>query len=99
MSTVRIGVIGAGNMGADHVNTLHRWVSGAEVVSVADVDGERAASIAAVAGARATGDAHALIADPDADAVVIASHDTTHADLAVAAVRAGKPVMCGRGPD
>ncbi|WP_433447198.1 Gfo/Idh/MocA family oxidoreductase [Streptomyces sp. CA-142005] len=42
MSTVRIGVIGAGNMGADHVNTLHRWVSGAEVVSVADVDGERA---------------------------------------------------------
>jgi myo-inositol 2-dehydrogenase/D-chiro-inositol 1-dehydrogenase len=63
-------------------------------VSVADVDGERAASVAAVAGARATGDAHALIADPDVDAVVIASHDTTHADLAVAAVRAGKPVMC-----
>ncbi|MFF4693392.1 Gfo/Idh/MocA family protein [Streptomyces sp. NPDC001307] len=94
MSTVRIGVIGAGNMGADHVNTLHRWVSGAEVVSVADVDGERAASVAAVAGARATGDAHALIADPDVDAVVIASHDTTHADLAVAAVGAGKPVMC-----
>ncbi|MFI6356157.1 Gfo/Idh/MocA family oxidoreductase [Streptomyces sp. NPDC050743] len=94
MKTVRIGVIGAGNMGADHVNTLHRWVSGAEVVSVADVDGERAASVAAVAGARATGDAHALIADPEVDAVVIASHDTTHADLAVAAVRAGKPVMC-----
>ncbi|MFF3916925.1 Gfo/Idh/MocA family protein [Streptomyces sp. NPDC001852] len=67
MSTVRIGVVGAGTMAADHARTLHQWVSGAEAVSVAD---------------------------PDVDAVVIASHDTTHADLAVAAVRAGKPVMC-----
>ncbi|MER6072904.1 Gfo/Idh/MocA family oxidoreductase [Streptomyces sp. NPDC001817] len=94
MSTVRIGVVGAGTMAADHVRTLHQWVSGAQVVSVADVDEERAAAVAAVAGARAAGDGHALIADPDVDAVVIASHDTTHEDLAVAAVRAGKPVMC-----
>ena len=28
--TVRVGVIGAGIMGADHANTLHRMVSGAE---------------------------------------------------------------------
>ena len=28
------------------------------------------------------------------DAVVIASHDSTHAALAIAAVRAGKPVLC-----
>ncbi|WBO68586.1 Gfo/Idh/MocA family protein [Streptomyces camelliae] len=94
MSTVRIGVAGAGVMGADHVNTLHRCVSGAEVVSVADVDEERAAAVAGPAGARPAGDGYALIADPDVDAVVIASHDTTHADLAIAAVRAGKPVLC-----
>ncbi|WP_225094588.1 Gfo/Idh/MocA family oxidoreductase [Streptomyces sp. CoH27] len=56
MSTVRIGVVGAGVMGADHVNTLHRCVSGAEVVSVADVDEERAAAVGTV-GARPTGDA------------------------------------------
>ncbi|BBC31321.1 Inositol 2-dehydrogenase [Streptomyces graminofaciens] len=95
MRTVRVGVVGAGNMGADHVSTLHRWVSGAEVTRVADIDADRAAAIAAgVPGARSTDDAHALIDDPEVDAVVIASHDTTHADLAVAAVRAGKPVMC-----
>ncbi|OAH09976.1 Gfo/Idh/MocA family oxidoreductase [Streptomyces jeddahensis] len=95
MSAVRIGVIGAGNMGADHVSTLHRFVSGAEVTLVADVDRERADAVAStVPGARATDDAHALIADPGVDAVVIASHDSTHADLAIAAVRAGKPVMC-----
>jgi myo-inositol 2-dehydrogenase / D-chiro-inositol 1-dehydrogenase len=95
MSTVRIGVIGAGNMGADHVNTLHRHVSGAVVTMVADIDEERAATVTeAVPGARATDDPYALIDDPEVDAVVIASHDTTHADLAVAAVRAGKPVLC-----
>ncbi|MEU1274175.1 Gfo/Idh/MocA family oxidoreductase [Streptomyces sp. NPDC005799] len=95
MSAVRIGVIGAGNMGADHVSTLHRFVSGAEVAMVADVDEERAASVAAaVPGARSTGDALALIADPDVEAVVIAAHDSTHADLAIAAVRAAKPVLC-----
>lgn len=95
MSNLRIGVIGAGNMGADHVTTLHRHVSGAEVTLVADTDKERAAVVAGeVPGARATDDAYALIADPGVDAVVIASHDTTHADLSVAAVRAGKPVLC-----
>ncbi|MGW3130614.1 Gfo/Idh/MocA family oxidoreductase [Streptomyces sp. NPDC001076] len=92
---IRVGVVGAGNMGADHVNTLHRWVSGAQVTYVADIDGRRAAEVAAgVPGARATDDAYALIAHPDVDAVVIASHDSTHADLAIAAVRAGKAVMC-----
>jgi myo-inositol 2-dehydrogenase / D-chiro-inositol 1-dehydrogenase len=95
MSTVHIGVIGAGNMGADHVNTLHRNVSGATVTMVADIAGERAAAVAAeVPGARAIGDPYALIADPDVDAVVIASHDSTHAALTIAAIRAGKPVLC-----
>ncbi|EFL28819.1 inositol 2-dehydrogenase [Streptomyces himastatinicus ATCC 53653] len=95
MSGVRIGVIGAGNMGADHVATLHRQVSGAEVTLVADIDKERAASVAGtVPGARSTDDAYAVIGDLEVDAVVIASHDTTHADLSLAAVRAGKPVLC-----
>lgn len=90
---LRIGVIGAGIMGADHVSTVHRYISGADITLVADIDKERAAS-AAVPGARVTDDAYALIADPEVDAVVIASHDSTHADLAVATVRAAKPVLC-----
>ena len=92
--TVNVGVIGAGIMGADHVRTLHRSVSGAAVAMVADLDAGRAAASAAPAGARATADARAVIADPAVDAVVIASHDATHADLAIAALRAGKPVLC-----
>ncbi|MFJ9243967.1 Gfo/Idh/MocA family oxidoreductase [Streptomyces sp. NPDC101776] len=95
MSTLRIGVIGAGNMGADHAKTLHRHVSGAVVTMVADLDEGRATGVAgALPGARATGDPYAVIADPEVDAVVVASHDSTHADLSIAAVRAGKPVLC-----
>jgi myo-inositol 2-dehydrogenase/D-chiro-inositol 1-dehydrogenase len=93
--SVRVGVIGTGIMGADHVNSLRRFVRGAVVSMVADVDLARAEAVAAeVPGVRASSDAAALIGDPEVDAVVVASHDSTHADLAVAAVEAGKPVMC-----
>jgi myo-inositol 2-dehydrogenase / D-chiro-inositol 1-dehydrogenase len=93
--TVRVGVIGAGVMGADHINTLHHHVSGAAVAMVADVDLGRAREVAAaLPEVPATDDGLKLIADPTVDAVVIASADATHADLAVAAVQAGKPVMC-----
>jgi myo-inositol 2-dehydrogenase/D-chiro-inositol 1-dehydrogenase len=47
MSTLRVGVIGVGNMGADHANTLLRYVSGAAVTAVADIDNGRARAVAA----------------------------------------------------
>jgi myo-inositol 2-dehydrogenase / D-chiro-inositol 1-dehydrogenase len=92
MSTLRVGVIGAGIMGADHANTLRRSVRGAEVTAVADVDLGRAE--AAAEGATAYDNAFALIADPAVDAVLIASHDSVHAAQVVAAARAGKAVLC-----
>jgi myo-inositol 2-dehydrogenase/D-chiro-inositol 1-dehydrogenase len=93
--TVRVGVIGAGIMGADHANTLHRTVSGAEVGMVADIDPGRAQDVAGkIPGSRATGNALELITDDTVDAVLIASHDSTHRELVLAAVAAGKPVLC-----
>ena len=93
--SIGVGVIGAGIMGADHVRTLDRFVSGATVTMVADVDVARAhEAIREVPGARATEDPLALIADSAVDAVLVASHDATHADLAIAAAGRGKPVLC-----
>jgi myo-inositol 2-dehydrogenase / D-chiro-inositol 1-dehydrogenase len=93
--TVGVGVIGAGIMGADHVRTLHRFVPGATVAVVADVDVARAReAVREVPGARATEDPLVLIADSAVDAVVVASHDATHADLTIAAAGRGKPVLC-----
>jgi myo-inositol 2-dehydrogenase/D-chiro-inositol 1-dehydrogenase len=92
--TMRIGIIGAGNMGADHAVTLHRFVSGATVELLADVDLTRAETAAAPLGCRATRDPYALITDPAVDAVVIASHDSTHTAFIRACVAAGRPVLC-----
>jgi myo-inositol 2-dehydrogenase/D-chiro-inositol 1-dehydrogenase len=93
--TVRVGVIGAGIMGADHVRTLQRSVIGATVTMIADLDPGRASEAAELThGAATTCDPAEVIESQDVDAVVIASHDSTHAGLAVAAVRSGKPVMC-----
>lgn len=93
--TLRVGVIGAGVMGADHVATLHRWVSGAEVTRVADLDVARAASVAAgIPGAEALGDPAGLVRDPEVCAVVVASADASHAELVLDCLAEGKPVLC-----
>lgn len=92
--TVRVGVIGAGVMGADHVRILQESVSGAEVVAVSDVDPTRAAAAADLAGAMALTDGHLLIDQSDVDAVVIASPDDTHEDYVLACLAAGKPMLC-----
>lgn len=92
--TIRVGVIGAGIMGADHVRNLAGRIGGASVALVADLDAGRAAAAAGPAGARTTADPNALIKDPDVDAVVIASHDSTHAELILACLDARKPVLC-----
>jgi myo-inositol 2-dehydrogenase/D-chiro-inositol 1-dehydrogenase len=92
--SVRIGVIGVGVMGADHARKLARVVSGAEVVAVADFNGGVARTLADELGARVHRDGFEMIDDAGVDAVVVATRDDTHAELVLAALRAGKPVMC-----
>ncbi|MGY2747599.1 Gfo/Idh/MocA family oxidoreductase [Arthrobacter sp. UYCu723] len=92
--TVRVGVIGAGIMGMDHITNLATAISGAEVSFVADIDGARAAEAAQKFGARSTTDPLLLINSADVDAVVIASHDSTHAELILECLQASKPVLC-----
>jgi myo-inositol 2-dehydrogenase/D-chiro-inositol 1-dehydrogenase len=90
---VRIGVIGTGAMGAAHVRNLARWVSGAAVSQVFDVDAARARAVAEDVGASAAATTEALIASDDVDAVLIAAPDPLHEDLALACLAAGKPTL------
>jgi myo-inositol 2-dehydrogenase/D-chiro-inositol 1-dehydrogenase len=90
---VRVGVIGTGAMGAAHVDNLTRWVPGAEVTQLFDVDRARAAEIAARVGATAAGSAEDLIESPDVDAVLIAAADPLHEPLTLACVELGKPTL------
>ncbi|MGH1562648.1 Gfo/Idh/MocA family oxidoreductase [Mumia sp. DW29H23] len=91
---LRVGVVGAGAMGADHVRTLTTAVPGATVTRVYDRDTERAKQVAEQAGGEVAPSAEDLIGSDEVDAVVIASPDVTHADLAVACIEAGKPALC-----
>lgn len=90
---VRIGVVGAGAMGAAHVETLHRWVPGAQVVAVYDLDLDRAKAVAGSVGAFAASSAESLIADDAIEAVLVAAPDPLHEELALACLAAGKPTL------
>ncbi len=89
-----MGVIGVGVMGADHARTLARSGSGAQVTVVTDYDAVRADSVAQEVSARAVATAEELITAPDIDAVVIASHDSAHAEQVKLCLVHRKPVLC-----
>ncbi|MGW1713953.1 Gfo/Idh/MocA family oxidoreductase [Streptomyces sp. NPDC002156] len=92
--TVRVGVIGAGWIGKEHIRRLTDAVTGARVTAVTDIDAARAEEAAAPAGARVLPDGAALIAADDVDAVLVTSWGPTHAEHVLNAVAAGKPVFC-----
>jgi myo-inositol 2-dehydrogenase/D-chiro-inositol 1-dehydrogenase len=93
--TIRVGLVGAGIMGADHARVLSTVISGAALSAVSDVDPAKARAIADLCpGARALASTLEVIRDPAVDAVLVASPDATHGELVLACLAAGKPVLC-----
>lgn len=84
MTKIRAGVVGAGVFGGFHAKKYVE-LDGVEFVGVFDIDQERAAAIG-----RAFPDLAAMLAE--VDVVTIATPATYHADAALAALKAGKPV-------
>lgn len=93
--TVRLGLIGAGIMGADHARIFAEQVPGISLQVICDADQKRASVAADAAGANnIASDPLSVINDPHVDAVVIAAPDQFHAPLTLACIAAGKPVLC-----
>lgn len=87
---MRFGLIGAGAIGKIRADALGQSPL-CELVAVADLD-EKRAHVAAP-GAKYYGDAEALIAAGDVDAVIISTPPPLHEPLAVAAAATGKHVL------
>jgi myo-inositol 2-dehydrogenase/D-chiro-inositol 1-dehydrogenase len=93
--TVRIAVIGAGLMGADHAKIIAKDLPGAQLQIVCDMDVTRAQGLSDRYGAVDVAiDPDSVIARDDVDAVILASPDFTHAPLSLACIKAGKRVLC-----
>lgn len=93
--SIRVAVIGAGVMGGDHARIIARDLPEARLQVICDASTERARAVADANDASdIASDPMATIARADVDAVLIASPDDTHASLTIAAVEAGKPVLC-----
>ncbi len=89
---VRIGVVGYGYWGPNLVRNFAE-TPGAEVAAVADLDTNKLATVKRrFPAVHATTDFNDLLSDATIDAVAIATPVSTHYELAMAALKAGKHV-------
>jgi myo-inositol 2-dehydrogenase / D-chiro-inositol 1-dehydrogenase len=93
--TLKVGVIGVGKIGQDHIRRLTETLAGARVVALSDADLALAKEVAArLPGASVYAAGEDLIAAKDVDAIIVTSWGATHAAYVLAAIKAGKPAFC-----
>jgi len=91
---LKIGVIGTGAIGREHIRRLNTKLVGSKVVAVTDIN---------LAGAQQVADQYGNIAvyktyqevvdDPNVDALVVTSWGPAHEEQVLAGIKAGKPVF------
>jgi predicted dehydrogenase len=90
---IKLGVIGYGYWGPNLVRNFSE-AGTSEVVAVSDLDPKRLALVKSrYPGVEVTTDHKTLLANPDIDAIAIATPVASHFDLAMAALQAGKHVF------
>jgi myo-inositol 2-dehydrogenase/D-chiro-inositol 1-dehydrogenase len=92
---VKIAVIGTGRMGSVHCRNIARQIPEADLVAVCDIRLEVAQAVADELGVRrVVKDYHELLADPEIEAILIASSTDTHAFMMKDVAAAGKHIFC-----
>ena len=92
MSKIRIGIIGSGGTGTRHAERFSETET-VEVVAIASRNAETGAALAEKHGAEFIPDWQALVQRDDIDGVVICTHNDTHAEIALAALRCDKHIF------
>jgi UDP-N-acetylglucosamine 3-dehydrogenase len=89
---LRIGLIGLGSMGRNHLRVLAAR-DDVRLVALADPVPEALGAAAALTGAQPYAEPLAMLAEAELDAVVIAAPTTAHVGLALAAIERGIAVL------
>ena len=95
MSRLKIGIIGTGGISHSHARGYQGNSDLAEIVAVADIDGDRAKAAAEEWGAsKHFTDYRAMLDIPEIDAVSVCTYNTAHRQPTVDALSARKHVLC-----
>src|SRR5438309_319839 len=98
MDKLNVGIIGTGWPGQMHAQALGA-VGGAKLYACADVDDERRTAFVKEHGPeKSYGEYHDLLNDPQVDAVIICLPNFLHFPASLAAIEAGKHVLCEKPP-
>lgn len=95
MKKLNVGIIGAGRIGSVHAESIACHIPEAQVAMVTDVIEENAKKLAErFQVPRYSSNCMDIVNNPGIDAVLVCSPTPTHADISIAAMKAGKHVFC-----
>ena len=92
--TIKVGIIGCGKIA--QVRHIPEYMANpnAELRGFYDLNTQRAQELAQQYGGKAYDSYEALLADPEIDAVSVCAANHVHAEISIAALKAGKHVLC-----
>ncbi|MDR2276464.1 MAG: Gfo/Idh/MocA family oxidoreductase, partial [Vagococcus sp.] len=93
METINFVVIGYGGMGGYHARELIQEKDGVQVIGVYDID-EKRLEVAKNDNFKTYHTLESVLNDKSVEAVLIATPNDSHKELAIAALKAGKHVVC-----
>ncbi len=99
---MKVGLVGAGGVGTTRAGLVAETPD-VDLVIVADAQRDRAGNLATEHGAEAVTDWRRVVDSPEVDAVIVSASNDLHAPVSIAAMEAGKDVLCekplARTPD
>lgn len=94
MIMINIGIIGCGKIAQTRHLPEYAANPAVTIYGLYDLNAERTAALAEQYGARAFQSYQELLSDPAIDAVSVCTANATHCEVTVAALQAGKHVLC-----
>jgi myo-inositol 2-dehydrogenase/D-chiro-inositol 1-dehydrogenase len=95
----KVGIIGFGRIGRIHFNSVKR-LKDVKIIAVADSLAEKMTEVFDEYGIENySNDFNAIINNPEIDTIFVCSPTDTHAEVAIAAAKAGKDIFCEKPID